>query len=171
MNLIKYISIILIITSCASNNKYEDEIKQLKEQINKLSKEKESKNEDIKKKKKEVKNTESKVNLLEYKNNPDQLEEKMTHKIKLGKNYGVNYTLYITNRGTFWLNLSRVENVESITLFIPHKNKSPEFLNFIQINEKVYETKADLFQEKTQFQLTIKIKNKKNIVYNLEASP
>lgn len=166
----------ILVSSCASNNaKHEKEILQLKKEILELelknkgiSPEKEKTTKTKVNKKEEIEpNTESQVNLKNYKSK-DKIKEDITHQIDLGKHYGVTYTLYTTNRGTFWLKLSDKESIDSISLLIPHKNKSPEFINFIQISPDTYETKADTPEQQTKAQLSIKIKNKKTLVFNLK---
>lgn len=163
-------SLILIISiifqSCSSNSKkYEEKIKELEDKIEQMS----SNKDNIKKKTdKEPENKESLIELKNY-NSFSAEKESITHKIKLGKNYGKDYNLYITNKGSFLIHVSQSESIEKITLLIPHKTKSPEFLNFIKIKEGFYQTKADEFSDNLKFQLTISVENKKDIIYNLEA--
>lgn len=162
------ILITLFFVSCASNqNKYEEQINLLKKEVEELKKDKKKETD---KEKKEEQNKESDISLKEYLNKSESHEEKITHKIKLGKHYNSNFQLYVTDKGGFWIRTDLPLDIESITLLIPHKNKSPELLNFIQVNELIYETKGDPLDKHSILHLTIKVKKQKSLVFQLEVN-
>jgi len=157
-----------IVVSCASNqNKYEEQIELLKKEVQDLKKVQEEK---TKKEESKDVNKESDISLKEYLNQNQSHEENITHKIDLGNHYNINFQLYITDKGGFWIRTNKVLDIESITLLIPHKSKSPELLNFIQVNELIYETKGDSLDKKSILHLTIKVKKQKSLVFQLEVN-
>lgn len=172
----KFIIILLFFNiSCSSTQKNDsnlalaEELKLLREEINNLKKgENPVKNNEESEELEE--NSPSDIKFNEYSSNK-KINESMTHQIALGEHYGMNIKLYISNIGSFWINFEgnlSDNQIEEVSLLIPHADRSPEFLNFINIEPNIFETKGDPIKEKTSIHLKIKIKNKKNIVFNLE---
>ena len=173
----KYLLIIFLISSCASNSSKVDE---LEDKINKLTTLLEKKEKDLDKKdnpkdKKEDSKPKIEAPDLNIKlpaSSANKASGK-TQQIKLGEKDNIDFILFF-NETTYWIVLSPKNKTADINgkvvMNITHSNKSPESLSFFPIRQGIYKSFGDTLKDDVELEILFYRKNKKTIIFKVEAN-